>query len=112
MKIVNRGFISVTPKKAFFDWANTFEDDIQFQSDDILEPTIYLIEEDFIEEGPIIERNFKGIFANELNMVTDIMEDWPEKRTMDVFNEWFEYEIGLSVFDCQSSDLRRFSFED
>ena len=60
MKIIDRGFITVRPKQAFVDLAN--QQDEEFQIDLNAEPSVYLIEEDFFEVDPIIEKNYKTIF--------------------------------------------------
>jgi hypothetical protein len=106
MKIVNRGYISIRQNKAFWDWANEFESDMEFTVEDDIDPNIYLITEDFIDVEPIIEQNFKKIFKNELSMITEEETDWPEIRTMEVFLEWFTIEVGSTVFDLDKSDLR------
>ena len=106
MKIVNRGYISIRQNKAFWDWANEFESDMEFTVEDGIDPNIYLITEDFIDVEPIIEQNFKKIFKNELSMITEEETDWPEIRTMEVFLEWFTIEVGSTVFDLDKSDLR------
>jgi hypothetical protein len=106
MKIVNRGYISIRQNKAFWDWANEFESDMEFSVEDDIDPNIYLITEDFIDVEPIIEQNFKKIFKNELSMITEEETDWPEIRTMEVFLEWFTIEVGSTVFDLDKSDLR------
>jgi hypothetical protein len=106
MKIVNRGYIAVRQNKAFWDWANEFESDMEFTVEDDIDPNIYLITEDFIDVEPIIEQNFKKIFKNELSMITEEETDWPEIRTMEVFLEWFAIEVGSTVFDLDKSDLR------
>ena len=106
MKIVNRGYISIRQNKAFWDWANEFESDMEFTVEDGIDPNIYLITEDFIDVEPIIEQSFKKIFKNELSMITEEETDWPEIRTMEVFLEWFTIEVGSTVFDLEKSDLR------
>ena len=105
MKIVNRGFMTVSPKQAFWDWANQFEDDVVFSEEDQVEPNVYLITEDFFEIEPLIEQNFKKIFSNELSMITENKEDWPEVRTLEVFLTWFKIEIGSTVFDLEKTGL-------
>jgi hypothetical protein len=106
MKLINRGFISIRPKQAFWDWANEFESDLIFSVDDGMDPTIYLITEDFFDAEPIIEQHFKKIFASELSMITESEEDWPPVRTADVFLEWFNVEVGTTVFDLEKADLK------
>jgi len=110
MKIVNRGYLIISPKQPFFDWANQFEEDVYFSEEDDVEPTVYLIEEDFLETEQIIKSNFKKIFKNELNMVTENVEDHPEIKEA-TFHEWFHVIAGTTVIDNQSSDLKRFDLD-
>ncbi|MFK7787390.1 MAG: hypothetical protein AB8B56_19860 [Crocinitomicaceae bacterium] len=98
MKIIDRGFITVRPKQAFIDWANQQDD--EFQIDLNAEPSVYLIEEDFFEVDPIIERNYKMIFECELAAVSDHEEGFPEIK-MSVFKEWFSVEVGSTVIDLE-----------
>ncbi len=106
MDIVNRGFLSVTPKEAFWNWSNQLnEEGMEFNVEDDIEPTVYLITEDFFDEGPIIEQHFKKIFKNELTVVTDNEEFWPKEITMELFLDWFEIKLGSMVFDLEKSNL-------
>ncbi|MCE3296262.1 MAG: hypothetical protein K0R65_1976 [Crocinitomicaceae bacterium] len=105
MKIINRGFIIVKPKQAFWDWANQFDQEFTFSEDDDCEGSVYLIEEDFMEFEPVLEKNFKKIMKNELAAVAD-EEDFPEKITFELFSEWFHVDFGSSVFDLEKSDLK------
>ena len=106
MKLVNRGFLTVIPKQSFWEWANTFEADLEFSEGDDFEPNVYLITEDFMEIEPVIEQSFKKIFKNELSMITENEEDWPETLTLEVFLDWFAINIGSTVFDLEKSDLK------
>ena len=107
MKLVNRGFLIVRPKQAFFDWANQFDEAIQFSEADEIEPNVYMIQEDFMDVEPIIEQHFKKIFEAELLAVSDDENEWPENRKMEVFQEWFSIEVGSMVFDLEKTDLKR-----
>jgi hypothetical protein len=104
MKTVNRGYILVEPRQPFCDWAQQHDDDFTFNEDDDLEGTIYLIEEDFFEIEPVIEKHFKKIMKSECMAIVDNEELFP-KPTMDLFLEWVEVRIGGSVFDTQKEDL-------
>ena len=110
MKIVNRGYISVKAKQAFFNWANQFEDDVYFTEEDDMEPSIYLIEDEFMDPEPIIQQNFKKIFINELTMITDDESEFPVINE-DNFNSWFEVIIGTTVMDTLKMDLQRFELD-
>lgn len=105
MKIINRGFIIVKPKQAFWDWANNFEEEeLSFSESDECEGSVYLIEEDFMDFEPILEKSFKKIFHNELAAVTD-EENFPPKLDMELFLSWFDVDYGSSVFDLEKTDL-------
>jgi hypothetical protein len=106
MKLVNRGFLIVRPTEAFLSWANLNGQGIAFTSDDNPEPSIYLIEEDFFDIEPIIERHFKAMFEQELELVNEDESTWPQNRTIELFLMWFEIEAGTTVFDAEKSDLR------
>ena len=105
MNVLNRGFITITPKKPFFDWSNTIDSEIQFSIEDDIEPTVYLITEDFFDIEPLIEQHFKKIFKNELTAITEDEELWPTERNIDVFLEWFEINVGSMVFDLEKSNI-------
>lgn len=98
MKIVNRGYIAVRPKKEFIEWANKMDDDFELIGG--VEPVIYLVEEDFIEEEPVIKANFKAIFRSELLSVTDDENLFPEIN-LENFEQWFEIELGNTVIDLK-----------
>ena len=105
MNVLNRGFITITPKKPFFDWSNTIDSELQFSIEDDIEPTVYLITEDFFDIEPLIEQHFKKIFKNELTAITEDEELWPTERNIDVFLEWFDIQLGSMVFDLEKSNI-------
>ncbi len=106
MEIVNRGFIIIQPKAPFFEWAETFEMEVYFDETDGIEPTVYLIEEDFVDDELVIEQNFKKIFKAELSAITEDETDWP-KTSLELFKEWFSYSLGSMVMDLEKSKLER-----
>lgn len=104
MKTVNRGYLLVEPRQAFCDWAKHHDEDFDFDENDDLEGSLYLIEEDFFDIEPLLEKYFKKIMENECEAVTDDETAWP-KPTLSLFLEWFHVRIGGSVFDAEKSDL-------
>lgn len=104
MKVVNRGYILVSPKQAFCDWAKQHDADFDFDESDELEGNVYLIEEDFFEYEPLVEAHFKKIMKNECLAIVDSEEEFP-KPNLELFLEWFHVQIGSSVFDTQKTDL-------
>lgn len=103
MKLVNRGFIRVKAKQGFIDWANKVEP--EFELDEEVEGNVYLIEEDFFDVEPVIEANFKKIFETELYMISEEEESFPVIN-IETFLDWFEIEIGNTVFDTLKSDIK------
>lgn len=106
MKVINRGFLIIRPKKAFLDWANEQDAEVAFGEEDEVEGTSFLIEEDFFDIEPVIEKHFKKIFRHELSMVAEEEESWPKDLTMERFLEWFSVDFGAIVIDLEKSDLK------
>lgn len=104
MLTVNRGFILVRPKQAFCNWAKQHDAGFMFDEDDDLEASVYLIEEDFTEFEPLIERNFKSIFYNECAGVVENDEVIPTPN-LELFLEWFDLDFGGCVFDTLKTNL-------
>lgn len=103
--MLNRSFLIVKPKQAFLDWAKSVDPEFDFIEADDLEGNCYLIEEDFFEIEPILEKNFKQILKNEFFALTEEESLWPEKRTLDLFLTWFEFDFGSVVLDLEKNNL-------
>jgi hypothetical protein len=106
MKLVNRSYLTVKPKQAFWDWANAIQPEVTFKEGDDVESNIYLVEEDFYDLIPVLEKNYKKIFSNELSAVTEENNLWPEKVSFELFLEWFSVDYGSMVMDLEKSDLK------
>lgn len=102
MKFVNRGYMIVKPMKAFIEWANKNDEDYSDLTDN--EASVYLIEEDFYDNDPILKSNFKKIFLNELMSVSEDEGSYPE-ITLENFKNFFQIEMGSTVFDAESKGL-------
>ncbi len=103
--IVNRGFMIVRAKSPFVNWANGKDDEFYLIGQNP-EPSVYLIEEDFMETETILKASFKRIFLNELHGVSDNESDFPE-ITMSNFEAWFDIEFGGIVCDLEKAVLSR-----
>lgn len=104
MKTVNRGYILVEPLQPFCDWAKQYDEDFDFDENDDIEGSVYLIDEDFFEIEPILEQHFKKIIINECQAVTDNEVNWP-KPSLELLLTWFRVRVGGTVFDTQKTDL-------
>jgi hypothetical protein len=83
---------------------------MEFSANDSTEGTVYLVEEDFFDVEPILKKQFKKIFKNELSSIIEEEENWPEERTFELFLEWFHVDYGAIVVDLEKSDLQREKF--
>lgn len=106
MRLIKRGFIRVRTLTPFVEWANINDEDGGEMVHYSTESNIYLIEEDEDLFAPelIIKKNFKKIFLSELDFVTEDESCYPEIK-LDIFNQWFETEVGDLVFDCLNTEL-------
>lgn len=92
----------VTPKQDFIDWANKNDEDYSDLTNN--EASVYLIEEDFYDDEPVLKANFKKIFVNELMAVSEDESSYPE-ISLENFTNYFNVELGSTVFDAESNGL-------
>lgn len=107
MKTVNRTVLTVTPKKPFIDWANSFEDDdLQLELSDPYS-TAYLIPDDYDEMNydKFIRKQFATIFAIELGSWITDPDHWPKDRSCKIFREWFSVKVTDTVIDLGSGKI-------
>lgn len=93
------------PAQPMIKWSEQFDEFLAL--DEFSEPSVYLIEEDFMDEEPILKSHFKKIFQNELNTISEDESLYPEIK-WEVFCEWFSVDAGTSVFDLESSDVKSY----
>lgn len=105
MKILNRSSITVTYKKPFVDWHNRLLPEFPIDNNKLVESSTYLVRELFDDADKLLRKHYKEIFENELyNMWTD-ENDWPQKITYKLFNEWFSVEIAGFVYDLPKNRI-------
>lgn len=102
---INRNAILVKAKKPFYDWINYVDPAFPVVDND--EGTTYLIKEIDTREKieSWLKRNFDKIFVNELNNFHTDENDWPQKRTFKIFNEWFMVEISTLIVDLLQTPI-------
>lgn len=105
---INRNAIILNPRKPFFDWLNSVysEDEKVEELDD---PNIYLVKSMDSEEHVMewLKKNYHSLFENELNDWVTNMDDWPEKRTWKLFQDWFEVKIHSMVLDVEDEPVEK-----
>jgi hypothetical protein len=103
--MINRGAITVRPKKPYIDWAVSL-DDTGLTPDGEGESTVYLIPEfeDDVEALEVLSKVFERIFENELQSWHRDEAAWPQNRTWAMFRAWFDVEFHSCVEDVCGDD--------
>lgn len=99
MEIVNRSAITINYKKPFIDWSNALIPEFDMSEQMLGESTTYLVKGDFDNADKLIKKYFKKIFEEELEGQWTDENDWPQKRTFRLFEEWFSYSISDLVLE-------------
>ena len=105
---IDRNAILVRPKKPLFEWLNkTLLKEEPINS--VEEVNIYLIREMVSNLDVInwLETNFDKIFVNELNdWITD-ESVWPQNRTYQMFEKWFDIEVHSMILDLEDFPITK-----
>ncbi len=108
MKIVNRGFIAVTPKSSFIEKIRTIKEGDILVSDHP-EPTVYLIEEEFWDDELIVKKYLKKILQAELRQILQASDPQITDINSQNFYDYFEIQTGGLVFDLEDQGIERFT---
>jgi hypothetical protein len=106
MKSVNRSAIMVKPKIPYIEWANFLDAD--GPKLDIEKPydeyTVYLVDEIGYPRDidKLINKHYLEIFEYELFAWHTRQEDWPQKRDLQTFREWFSVDAHSEVIDLST----------
>jgi hypothetical protein len=104
MSLVNRSIVLIRPKPPYGQWMTEGSTDAtarQVYEEARRDPTGYLVPEAESEtevEG-LIEECWPILFENELSVWSDDESTWPKARTREMFEDWFEVEVGSMVID-------------
>lgn len=106
MKVLNRGFISVSPRAIFISEAlNNSKNDVISPKNP--EPSIYLIEEDFWDDETILKKYFKQILRGEIKQLDTENESSLSKIKFDNIHDYFNISMGSLVFDLVERPIER-----
>jgi len=105
MKVLSRSAITLTHRKPFIEWNNKLFPDLLMHENLLGESKTYLINEFFDNAGDVIKKHYKEIFEIELEGICIDENEWPEKRNLKLFNEWFSYEISDWVMDLSNKNM-------
>ena len=106
--MLNRAALTVKPLEPFFQWAKTLDDSGLIPGEDD-ESTVYLVPYILSDqhEAEILKQVYADIFERELFEWHTEESDWPKKRTLTVFKQWFKYEFHSIVEDLCSYPILR-----
>ena len=81
MRSINRTAITINPKQAYIDWANSFEDSVGY---DKVHATTILIPDKYGEFGyeVYLKKIFKSVFEEQLESWMADPDDWPKKANI------------------------------
>ncbi len=109
-RMLNRAALIVRPGAPFIAWAKSL-DDSGALPDPTTEQTVYLVDGfdhslgAAENEAAILESAYEEVFARELFLWHTVEGDWPKKRTLAMFKQWFSIEIHSSVDDLGAEPL-------
>ncbi|MGB3948602.1 MAG: hypothetical protein WBM13_11505 [Bacteroidia bacterium] len=105
MNLLNRSAITISYKQPFIDWNNKLTPDMCLEANMLGESKTYLTNEIVDNPEKILKKYYKEIFEMELEGMWVDENDWPQNRTLKLFNEWFNYEISDFVIDLSSKNM-------
>ncbi len=104
----NRSVVNLFPTKLYLDWLNYVHgSNVGFSLND-LEPITFLIE-DFHDKSDFkywLENNFLLMFEIRLSYSCIEKSLWPEVRTIEVFNQWFDIRLSNLILDIEDEPIR------
>ena len=100
--MLNRSVLIVKAKDPFRQWVNSLPDPDSVTLEELNEDTTaYLVPEydDDSQRDRILKKVFKDIFEEQLDGWWTDEKDWPVKRDMRTFKQWFDVEFHSVVID-------------
>lgn len=101
METIYNSAITITYKKPFIDWNNKQFPELPMEEDVLGESTTYLTKAAFDDPEQLLLKYFKQIFKAELSIITDDEKKWPSPLNIDLFEDWFYFEISDSVTELE-----------
>lgn len=108
--IKNRSIVNIFPTKLYLDWLNYIHDSEVFLGLNDIEPISFLIKDfdDKSEFNSWLQTNFQLLFEIRLTYSCIDKSLWPEERTFDVFNKWFEVRFSNLILDMKTDLIEIF----
>lgn len=111
VSMINRSAFILYPKKPFFDWLTMLDPKDAGISEEELasDPTIYLIEDMETDEeyAEILLNNYESMFEFELSAWYTDETLWPEDRTIELFQQWFDVRLHTIILDTVEEPIEK-----
>lgn len=112
--MINRSVGILKPKAPFYEWLESLPDPTSIDPTEYEEHTsIFLLPAyEMLDEREEIEKQFFDLmFENALNDWWLDESDWPEKRDLEMFHNWFDLQILDGITDLVEGSLIDDDFE-
>ena len=107
MKLLNRGFIIVSPKTHFINEILLHTTSKELLTPRSPEPTVYLIEEDFWDDDIVLKKYVKRIITAEIKQIEPEKEISLSKISFDNIHDYFDISMGSLVLDLEDRSIER-----
>ena len=111
MKSINRNVIILKPREPFLAWLQSLPVPPENLTLDELrrDSLCLLIPESEVQEDytALIFKHYKKLFEDELMAWHTVKREWPKKRTLAMFQEWFELEFHSEVIDLVDAPIEK-----
>lgn len=98
-KTINRSVLVLVAKQPYYDWGNSLDDSSDIDKFD--ECSSHLLDEGWssTEAEEFLKLNFDELFQEQLHGMWTDESAWPQNRTWEMFNEWFDWHFSSMVWD-------------
>lgn len=107
--MLNRSVAIIRLKEPFFKWLKTLPDPLDISKDIInRDTTAYLLPALIYdsEEAELLQQFYDLIFKEQLNGWWTEQSDWPKKRDLATFKNWFDLEFHSLVLDLVDAHFK------
>lgn len=102
---INRSAVILKPKQPFIDWINKFETENIITK--LKEATIYLVDDEIDDLEKWLKKNYSDFFELELVEWNTNKKEWPQKRSYNMFKEWFNADISTFIYDLERYPIHK-----
>ena len=107
-EITNRSALFVIPKEPFKEWAKLYsESPMEDLNQRLSEKHVYLIEWSYEEDiDDVLKPYYLEIFEYELLSWNSYKSEWPQKRSLELFFEWFDIKLCDYLYDLETEKIK------